>query len=60
MEMSQETPSVAILNKQKCLFSKTEDRKVNQVLTGGWHSGRGGYKERVKEGEHGGILCTRV
>jgi chitinase len=49
----------AILNKQTCLFSKMEDRKVKQVLSGGWHQWeRGGYKERVKEGEHGGILYT--
>jgi hypothetical protein len=27
-----------------------EDRKVNQVLTGGWHQWeKGGYKERVQE-----------
>jgi hypothetical protein len=32
-----------ILNKQKCLFSKMESRKVKQVLSGCW----GGYKERV-------------
>jgi chitinase len=29
-------------------FSKMEDRKVKQVLSGGWHQWEGGgYKERV-------------
>jgi hypothetical protein len=28
-----ETPCIAILNKQKCLFSKKKDRKVEQVLS---------------------------
>jgi hypothetical protein len=36
-----ETPHIAIVNKQKRLFSKTEDRKINQVLSGCWYSGRG-------------------
>jgi hypothetical protein len=35
MEMSNETPCIDILNKQKCLFSKIRDRKVEQVLTNG-------------------------
>jgi chitinase len=31
-----------------------EDRKVKQVLFGGWHQWEeGGHKERVKEGEYG-------
>jgi hypothetical protein len=30
-----ETPYIAILNKQKCFFSKMENRKVKQVLFGG-------------------------
>jgi hypothetical protein len=34
--------------KQKCLFSKMIDRKVKQVLSGGWSGrGRGGCKERA-------------
>jgi hypothetical protein len=34
--------------KQKCLFTKMEDRKVKQVLSGGWYRWEeGGYKERV-------------
>jgi chitinase len=38
-----------------------ENRKAKQVLSGGWHQWeRGGYKERVKEGEYGGILCTHI
>jgi hypothetical protein len=42
------TPFIDILNKQKCLFSKTENRKVKQVLSGGWYQCEGGgYKERV-------------
>jgi hypothetical protein len=27
----------AILNKQKCLFTKMENRMVKQVLSGVWH-----------------------
>jgi hypothetical protein len=30
-----ETPCITILNKQKYLFTKTDDRKVKQVLIGG-------------------------
>jgi hypothetical protein len=41
-----ETPRVAILSKQKCLFSKTEDRKVKQVLSGGWHQ----WEEDLRKG----------
>jgi hypothetical protein len=38
-----------------------KDRKVKLVLSGGWYQWeRGGYKERVQEGEYGGILCTHV
>jgi hypothetical protein len=37
-----------------------ENRKVKQVLSGGWYSGReGGYGERVKEGDVVEI-CTHV
>jgi hypothetical protein len=53
-----ETPCIATINKQKCLFSlKMKDRKVKKKkdLFGGWYqSGWGGYKERMKEGECGG------
>jgi hypothetical protein len=43
-----ETPCIAILNKQKCLSLKTENRKVKQVLSGGWYQWEErGYKERV-------------
>jgi hypothetical protein len=37
MEKSKETPYRAILNKQKYLFSKMENRKLKQVLSGGWY-----------------------
>jgi hypothetical protein len=48
MEMSHETSCIYILNKQKCPFSKIENRKVKQVLSGSWYSRReGDYKERV-------------
>jgi hypothetical protein len=37
-----------MLNKQKCLFSKTDKRKVKQVLSGRLVAvGGGGHKERV-------------
>jgi hypothetical protein len=26
---------IAVFNKQKCLFSKTEDKKVKRILSGG-------------------------
>jgi hypothetical protein len=43
-----ETLCRTILNKQKCLFSKMEDRKVKQALSRGWYRWEGGgYKERV-------------
>jgi hypothetical protein len=39
---------IAILNRQKCLFSKMENRKIKQVLSGGWCQWEGrGYKEKV-------------
>jgi hypothetical protein len=37
MEMYKETPSIAILNKQKCQFfsfTKLENRKAEQILSG--------------------------
>jgi hypothetical protein len=40
---------------QKIRFFQTENRKVKQVLSGGWYQWEGGgYKERVKEAE-----CSR-
>jgi hypothetical protein len=38
--VTNEIPCVAILTKQKCLFSKTKNRKVRQDLSGGWYRGR--------------------
>jgi sensor histidine kinase YesM len=32
-----ETPCIAILSKQKFLFSKTENRIIKQVLSWSWH-----------------------
>jgi hypothetical protein len=47
-ECHNETLCIAILNKQKCLHFKMEDRKVKQVLSGDWCQWKGGkYKERV-------------
>jgi hypothetical protein len=38
-----------------------KDRKVNQVLLGGWYQWEeGGYKERVWEVNMVEILCTHV
>jgi hypothetical protein len=38
-------------------FKKMEDRKVKQVLSGGWYQWqRGGHKERGKESEYHGTL----
>jgi hypothetical protein len=42
---------IIILNKQKYLFSKTENRKVKQILSGGWHQQKG---EDIRKG------CRRV
>jgi hypothetical protein len=51
-------PCIAILNKQKCLFSKMGDKKVKQDLSGGWYQWGVEYKERVKEGQYGeNIMC---
>jgi hypothetical protein len=46
--MDKETPCVAILNKQKChffSFTKSENRRVEEVLAGGLVPVRG--RERV-------------
>jgi hypothetical protein len=53
-----ETPCIAILNKQKCLFfPKTEGRKLKQFWSEGSVAvGGGGRKERVYEGECGGNI----
>jgi hypothetical protein len=52
-----ENPSTATLNKEKCLFSIVENRKVKQVLSRGNGTsvgvGGGEYKERVHKGEYG-------
>jgi hypothetical protein len=42
MKCHNETPCVAILSKKKCLFPKTKDRKLNQILSGGWYQWEGG------------------
>jgi hypothetical protein len=61
MGCQDETICIAILNKQKCLFKKMESRKVKEVLSGSSYQWEGrGCKERVWEGEYGGLLCSRV
>jgi hypothetical protein len=50
--------SIAILNKQKFLYSKIKNRKVKQVLSGVGANGRAEYKERVMEGEYGGNMYS--
>jgi hypothetical protein len=56
-----ETLSIDISYKQKCNFSRTEDRKIKQVLSGGLYQWEG---EDIKR--HCGrvnmvkILCTHV
>jgi hypothetical protein len=48
MEMSQETPCVATLNKQKCLFFKNAKREGKRGPVWGLTPvGGGGYEERV-------------
>jgi hypothetical protein len=37
-----------------------EDRKVKQVLSGGWYQLEGRMKERVKEVNVMELLCTHV
>jgi hypothetical protein len=45
----------------KCLFSKTENRKVKQVLPGDWYPWEnGGYKERGRRVNMVEIICTYV
>jgi hypothetical protein len=59
MEMHSESYCIMILNKN-VFFSKIETRKVKQALPGDWYQWEGGgYKERVLDGEYGGILCTQ-
>jgi hypothetical protein len=52
------------LNKQKHLYSKTENRKLKQVPSGYWYQWEGaGYKERAKEAKSGGnaiYLCMKM
>jgi hypothetical protein len=50
MEMSQ-CNYIAILYKQKCLFSKMEKRRVRQVPSGSWHQW-GECRERRWKGEY--------
>jgi hypothetical protein len=63
MEMSQRNPLYSYL-KQKCFFSKTENRKVNQVLFGvGTSAGAGGGEDiRKVLGRVNGVKipCTHV
>jgi hypothetical protein len=51
---------IDVLNKQKCLFSKVEDRNVNQVLSGGGFQWEG---EDIRKGcrrvNMVEMLCTR-
>jgi hypothetical protein len=66
-DLPQDTPHVAILNKQKChffSFTKSENRRAEQVLPGG---GGVGTRRRCKEVGKGcgrvnmvQILCTYV
>jgi hypothetical protein len=42
-----ETLSMAVLHKQKCLLSKTENRKEKWVLSRGWYQWEG---EQVRKG----------
>jgi hypothetical protein len=47
MEISNETPSIVILNK-KMTFFKNRGQEGKTVLSGGWYQWQGeGYKERV-------------
>jgi hypothetical protein len=57
MKCPEENPCRAILNKQKYLFSKMENIRVKQVLSGGWYQWEGrGYKERAEEVECSGNI----
>jgi hypothetical protein len=48
VKKSLQTPCRAVLYKQKCLFSKTENREVKQILSGSWYQWEGGgHKEKV-------------
>jgi hypothetical protein len=60
--MSDETPSIAILNKQNCLFSpKTYNKKAKQVLFGGLVPvGEGRIRKRYRRVNMVEILCTHV
>jgi hypothetical protein len=54
-----ETPCRAILNKKKKSFFKNREQEGKTGPVWGLAAvGRGGYKERVWEGEYGGILYT--
>jgi hypothetical protein len=49
----------AILNKD-VIFSKTGNRKVNQVLVCGWHSGRGKDIRKTYRRVNMEEICTHV
>jgi hypothetical protein len=51
-----ETPCVAILNKQKCHFSKMKEKKVKQVLSWDWYQWEEGEHKKCVEGEYGGDI----
>jgi hypothetical protein len=59
-----ETPCRAIVNKNVwfCfVFSKIENRKIKQILSGGWYQcKRIGCKERCRRVNAVEILCTHV
>jgi hypothetical protein len=60
MERSQGNSLYSYL-KQKCLFSKAEDRKVKYVVSGAFYQWEwGGYEERCRRVNIVEILCTRV
>jgi hypothetical protein len=51
MEMLQGNSCIPILNKEKCLFSQKQNRKIKEVLSGGLVPGGG---EDIRKG------CRRV
>jgi hypothetical protein len=56
-----ETPCITIINIQRCLFKKTKDRKVKQVLFGELVPMEGGqHKERVHDNGSTVYSCIKV
>jgi hypothetical protein len=52
---------IDILNKQKCLFSKTEDKKEKQVLSRRWYKWEGeDIRKECRRVNMMEILCTHV